>query len=269
MKLYVDACVRTVPGKFIYSWFAFHNITFDTRFTIERVIGSQKQVKRIITDSYLISCIKNDYQKFKKSKLTYDKFFGKNIIFVTKIKNSFRIKDGNLTHDNLFVWNPIRNSKDVDLINYRVPISKLSSLNPIKMNICNIPKLFNINDPFDDILDLEIHHNLAIDFFATDGSKHWRSPDLPGFKAGNVDLRIKIAKDSNEKTYWIPPMSESPTKYQCTKYPGKCRFEAVDNANLVRHLKTCIDETKLVTKKVFSYLDFVVRLPYRFFLSEF
>ena len=36
MKLYVDACVRTVPGKFIYSWFALNDITFDTRFTVEK-----------------------------------------------------------------------------------------------------------------------------------------------------------------------------------------------------------------------------------------
>ena len=253
MKLSVDACVKTIPGKFIYSWFAFHNITYDIKKSVKRsyVNGGRTCLKRIMTDENLIQRLRNDYQKFKKSKLSLDSFFGKNFIFVTKVKGFYRIKDKELSRNNLFVWIPSLDS-ELEFVNYRVSISDLSSINPIKMSIENIPKLYNIYQSFDDIFDLENENNLAIDMFATDGETHWRSPDLPGFKAGKVDLRIKIAVDSEKKTYWIPPMTKSSNQYQCRKFPGKCRYETGHKPNLDRHIKTCIDQTKLVTKKVIS-----------------
>ena len=257
MKL-SDACVQ-IPGKFIYSWFAFHNITYDTKMTVKRsyMIGSRKCFKRIMTDENLIHRLRNDYRRYKQSKGSLDNFFGKKIVFVTKVRGFYKIKDKELSRDNLFVWIPSLDS-ELEFVNYRISISDLSSNNPIKMVIEDIPKLFNIYQPFDDIFDLEIENNLAIDMFATDGITHWRSPDLPGFKAGQVDLRIKIAVDSENKTYWIPPMTKSPDQFLCRKYPGKCRFEASDKTHLDRHMETCTDQTKLVTKKViFQFYVFI------------
>ena len=251
MKLFVDACVNTVPGKFIYTWLAFHNITFDMKMTVKKLIGAKKTTKTIITDATIVSQIKTDHQKFKKSKLSLEKFFDTNITFVTKCRGSFRIKDYSLSHNCIFVWLPGRESKDTPYVNYRIPIAELSSTQPIKMAISDIPKLFDINQPFESILDLENTHNIAIDLFSTDGKAHWRSPDLPGFKAGNVDFRIKIAQDVNGETYWIPPMTRSPNAFICTKFPGKCRYEAVNNSKLKRHMEKCIAETQLVTEKVF------------------
>ena len=233
--------------------------------SVEKLVGAKKVVKRIITDADLVSRIKSDYQEFKKSKLSLDNYFGKKLIYVTTFKGSYRVKDKELSHDNIFVWIPNRKESytPTDSVKYRIPIAKLSSANPIKMRESDILKLHGINQTFHDIHDIEYSHNLAIDFYSTDGQTHWRSSDLPGFKAGNVDFRIKIAKDSNGATFWIPPMTPSPKQFQCFKFPGKCRFEAADKTHLDIHMKKCIAETQLVTDKVLkdfvSHIYFILR----------
>ena len=255
MKLCVDR-QRRVTADFLYSWLAYHNIDLKISKTIVEKLGN-RQI-RFITDEELTSKIISDFKRFKTSGLTLNEHFGINIVFVSKIKDHFRVKNDSLKGELLFVWRPGRNLSEMNSVNYRVPIEKLSSVTPIEMNLRDIFRLYNINDSFESEFELEDKYDLAIDWYQTDKAQwkhnrdyisHWRSPDLPGFRASGA-IRIKMAKDADNKTYWIPPSTPSPTEYQCTKFPGLCRYQARDTATLKRHMKSCISDTKLVTKKV-------------------
>ena len=213
---------------------------------------------RIISDRDLKLKVTTEFKRFKKSGLSLNDFFDVTIVFVTKIKNHFRVKAKDLEGKILFVWLPGHYPCPVSSsVSYRVPIEKLSSVTPIKMSLKDIFQIYDITDSFESEFELEDKYNLAIDWYLTDRSQwedrdlpnHWRSSDLPGFKASG-DFRIKLAKDANNETYWIPPSTPSPTQFQCTKFPRICRYEARDAHNLKLHMKRCISDTKLITKKV-------------------
>ena len=241
MKLRLGA----IPQKFLTAWLAFHDISLTHQDVV--FVNSQGYM---LQSEYLTRAINDSYKNFRKSKQTYDNFFGRTIVFVQFRNEKFHIKTDIIGHDPLFVWLPDHHYRgEMRNISYRAPLAKLFSVKPVKMDTSIILKLFGIDEPFECIFDLEEKYDLALDFYETDGSDFWRSSRFPGFKS-KAKQRIQIAKDSNETVYWLPPMVEAKIKFQCRKFPGKCRYQADDITHLKRHTATCISETKIVTKKV-------------------
>ena len=258
MKLHVDVGFK-VSSKFLYTWSAYHNFNFDIENTL--IFHSKRQSNkghdyRILKDLSLVSRIKSDFSKFKKSKKTLDEFFERQIIFCEKVGNIFRVKVREIVTTPLFVWLPCHNAPDLNSVNYGVSHTEISSKHPIKMTVNMIVRMFDLLDPFQNLIELEDKYQIAVDLFETDGIDHWRSPDLPGFKGGDVRFRIKIAKNGENETFWIPSKSVTSQNYQCRKFPGKCRYETPLLNNLHRHEKVCIDDTVLVTQKVSPSFNF-------------
>ena len=252
MKLHVDASFA-VSSKFLYAWSAYHNLNFDIENTLvfhSKRLSNKGHDYRILKDLSLVARIKSDFTKFKKSKKTFDEFFGRQIIFCEKVGSIFRVKAQEIVADPLFVWLPCKNAPDLKVVNYGVSHTNISSKNPIKMSLHLILGMYNLSDPFQCLVELEDKYQIAVDLFATDGIDHWRSDDFPGFKGGDVRFRIKIAKNNENNTFWIPPKSVSSQNFRCRKFPGKCRYETSRVVNLKRHEKVCIDDTILVTKNV-------------------
>ena len=233
-----------IPQKFLSAWLAFHEITLT-----QNDVSSSPQ-GFIIQRIDITSAITQSFRNFRQSKKTFDNFFQRSVIFVQLRNDKFLIKNDEIGSNPLFVWLPDHHFRsDIQVFSYNVPIENLFSLKPVKMQTTEILKLFNIDEHFECIFDLEEKYDLAIDFYETDGIGFWRSSKFPGFKS-KVKQRIQLAKDVNENTYWLPPMVEPKQKFQCRKFPGKCRYLAEDIYNLERHMEKCIAETKIVTKKV-------------------
>ena len=254
MKLHVQIGFN-IPDKFFYSWGAYYDFSFDIQNTQifskkTKFNGGRAWDYRVLRDLELINRIKDDFRKFKKSKKSLNEFFERQIIFCRKTKDSFKISEKEIVNSPLFVWLPSKNSPDLESVNYRISHSEISAEKPIQMSLEKIFALYGIHENFVCISELEDKHQIAIDLFKTDGSDHWRSNDLPGFKCGDVKYRIKIGKNENNETFWIPPKSATIRNYRCRKFPGKCRYENARWDHIVRHEKTCIDETELVTQKV-------------------
>jgi len=191
----------------------------------------EKSKTRFIGNQKLLETIKREYTEFKSLNVNMEQYFNCQIIIGVKSRGdhvNFDVKE--ISKTPLFLARD-RNRKFL----YGYDLKDFHAKRPIKMNANLIFELYgmegtlDLNDVPDNVNLYEIIKNVPVITDNTPGESNDENPILIGY--------------DESFTYWVTHRDMVKTLFACDKYPGLCNYSTTDQANHIRHMQTCTDQT--------------------------
>ena len=224
-----------IDTVFLHTWLNYRGLSLDK--LAPCLIKRNRKFQ--ISDNRLLESIFGDYIRFKKSKISIDDFFDRQIIIARGNKKNFKLTVDRIVRQPIFIFQ----NKHKNFV-FGVNLKELSSTKVIP---CPLEVLFDIYGLQERPKNLSLFQpkcgrtfsvlKVLKDKAFVDIDSAYAAPDIP---IGH-----------NQKTfYFIPTEKLIQKRFFCRKFPDQCHYVSKRDEDRKKHESICTNETIIKSKQV-------------------